>query len=666
MPIQIKPLQKQKKFPPRNAESTEIRRKNFFGDTRWFRRSSADTLFSVWLRSVRIGGKQRILLPLLFILFFSSTSSFAQYEYGESIVAGKLGAKLDQYMTRLARFGFSGALLVAQKGKIILHKGYGWANRARGIPITNETVFDVASLTKQFTAAAILKLEMRNRLKTSDRLSKFLSNVPKDKVRVTLHHLLTHTSGLPAELAQESNYSRERFLSAVLHAPLKTNPGQKYSYSNLGYTLLAAVIESVSGQSYEAFLAEELFQPAGMLNTGFYLDSCKWAPALVAHGYNESIDNGPPHWRQPDYQFRGAYYVLTSVGDLYKWETALRNNTVLSEGAKRNLFTAQASTDDRGVDYGYGWKIETTDRRTALVSHGGVHSDGFNSLFQRYPDEDVVVIAVANKIFGGFLPMTSLQHELPAIIFDRQYALPPDEVEIDSTILKKYAGVYELPSGAKLKVAAENGGLKIAAEGQEAIDLLVSARYRQRRSPTEYDTRIAAILDKAGQGDFSPFVMKQCGRMSADAIKAFFSKLWMQLEEGYGALQSFEILGTVPAVWAPTTYVRLNFERWSAIYRFQWKDGAFTFMPGSLSLLYTRFAPQSATEFVGFHPGIGKLIRASFALNNDGEVIGLTMQDDEKTVYARRKYNIIESLPPIVVQDGNWQTHFGFEEAISQ
>jgi hypothetical protein len=106
--------------------------------------------------------------------------------------------------------------------------------------------------------------------------------------------------------------------------------------------------------------------------------------------------------------------------------------------------------------------------------------------------------------------------------------------------------------------------------------------------------------------------------------------------------------------------------RWSAIYRFQWKDGKFTFMPGSLPLLYTSFVPQSTTEFVGFHPGIGKLIRASFALDDESVVIGLTMQDDKRTAYARRKYNVIESLPPIVVQDGNWQTHFGFEGATSQ
>jgi CubicO group peptidase (beta-lactamase class C family) len=467
-------------------------------------------------------GKTRALLPLLFIFFFNSTLSFAQYEDGESIVEGRLGAKLDRYMTRLARFGFSGAVLVAQKGKVILHKGYGWANIERGIPITNATVFDVASLTKQFTAAAIMKLEMQNRLKTGDRIGKFLPTMPKDKAGITLHHLLTHTSGLPNEFVQESNFTRERFIAAVLRAPLKTRPGQKYSYSNLGYTLLAAVIEIVSGQSYEAFLAEELFQPAGMLNTGFYLDSCKWPAAMVAHGYNESIDNGPPQRRQPDYQFRGAYYVLTSAGDLYKWETALRNNTVLSEGAKRKIFTVHVPTNEHGVFYGYGWKIEALDRRTTLVSHGGIHSDGFNCLFQSYPDDDVVVIAAANKIFGGFLPMTSLRYELPAIIFDRRYVLPPDEVEIDSTILKKYAGVYELPSGAKLKVARENGGLKIDAEGQEAIDLLAN---RLRSSPTDFNSRIAAILDKAGQGDFSPFVMKWRGRMAADEVKAFFSKL---------------------------------------------------------------------------------------------------------------------------------------------
>ncbi len=604
--------------------------------------------------------KRLALLPLLLVFLITPIAGLAQYREGEIVIAGKPGAQLDQYMTRLARFGFSGALLVAKDGKVILHKGYGRADFARGIPITSETVFDVASLTKQFTAAAILKLEMQNRLKTGDRISKFLPNVPKDKAGITLHHLLTHTSGLPTDYMLGTNLSREQFVAGILRAPLAARPGQKYLYSNAGYTLLAAIIENVAGQSYEPFLTEQLFSPAGMSNTGFYHDTCKWPPALVAHGYHESIDHGSPQRRRPDYKYLGAYCVLASVGDLYKWELALRRNTVLSAAAKRKLFTAHAATGEPGVSYGYGWKIETTNRRTTLISHGGVHPDGFNCLYLYYPNEDLVVIAVSNKIFGGFLPMAVLQNELPAMLLGSPSAMPPEFAEIDAGLLQKYAGVYELPSGASFEVMAEHGGLEIAAEGQEAIDMLVSASYRKRHAHADFNVRSAAILDKAGRGDFSPFIEEWQERLAPAKIKTFFRQLWAKMEESYGAFQSFEILGTAPAIWAPMTYVRLNFARASSIHRLQWKPGAFALLPGSLPLLHTLFAPQSATEFAGFHPGIGKLIDASFTLNGYGEVSGLTLQNGERTVFARKKHDTSKEPWPVVISVLNRQAEFGF------
>lgn len=207
----------------------------------------------------------------------SATSNLAK---NKSVVRGEMGKALDEYLRRLEGFGFSGALLVAKDGEIYLSKGYGWADRERRIPVTTETVFEGASLNKQFTAAAIMKLEEQGKLRVEDSISKYFDNVPEDKKTVTLHHLLTHSAGFPNEFGRsgvdygknpEQYYYQDRdtFVREILKAPLEYAPGTKAGYSNPSYSLAAAIVEKVSGQSYESFVREQLLVPAGLANTGF-------------------------------------------------------------------------------------------------------------------------------------------------------------------------------------------------------------------------------------------------------------------------------------------------------------------------------------------------------------------------------------------------------------
>src|SRR5205085_8611691 len=164
-----------------------------------------------------------------------------------------LGSRLDEFLRGEEARGFSGAVLVDKEGRVILSKGYGLADRARGTRITEDTIFNVGSLAKQFTAAAILKLEMSGKLKTQDLISKYFDGVPEDKRAITIHQLLTHTSGLPREHSANSYdpANRDEMVRRVLALKLKSAPGAKYEYSNTEYMLLAAIIEKVSGQAYE-------------------------------------------------------------------------------------------------------------------------------------------------------------------------------------------------------------------------------------------------------------------------------------------------------------------------------------------------------------------------------------------------------------------------------
>jgi CubicO group peptidase (beta-lactamase class C family) len=197
------------------------------------------------------------------------------------------GRRVDDYLKRLVPYGFSGAVLVAQGGEIVLRKGYGFANRAMKQPYTPDLVSSIGSVTKQFTGAAIVKLEMQGRLKTSDLISRYLPGVPADKADITIHHLLTHTAGFSGDLggSDAEPIERDALVAKVLAAPLVSRPGERFEYSNEGYSLAGAIIERISGQGYEAYLRGHLFLPAGMNDTGYQIPG--WPVERLPMAYRE-------------------------------------------------------------------------------------------------------------------------------------------------------------------------------------------------------------------------------------------------------------------------------------------------------------------------------------------------------------------------------------------
>jgi CubicO group peptidase (beta-lactamase class C family) len=199
-----------------------------------------------------------------------ASTSAAQNGKSRAAARDAVAARIDEYLTRSAPFGFSGVVLLARGGEIVLKKGYGYADRGRRVPFTPQTLYNIESVTKQFTASAILKLEEQGRPGTGDPISKYFDGVPESKARITLHQLLTHTAGLQAMNGDDDEkIGRETAVRRILDSKLVSAPGEKWSYSNTGYTLLTVVIEKVSGKPYEAFLGEHLLDPAGMADTGY-------------------------------------------------------------------------------------------------------------------------------------------------------------------------------------------------------------------------------------------------------------------------------------------------------------------------------------------------------------------------------------------------------------
>jgi CubicO group peptidase (beta-lactamase class C family) len=308
------------------------------------------------------------------------------------------GRDLDESLRQAEARGFSGAVLVAKGGKVILSKGYGLADRSQGVRITENTVFLVGSLAKQFTAAAVLKLEMSGKLQVQDLIGKYFDSVPEDKRGITIHHLLTHSSGLPREHSN-NDYDpagRDEVVRRILQSKLRFAPGERYQYSNTDYMLLAAIIEKVSGQPFERFLRKALFKPAGMSQTGFVTERRKREG--VACGYEGSYKGSPlDEPIVPGSWFRrGGGGILSTAADLYRWHLALKRNAILSAEATRKMFAPQVSQGEERLFYGYGWVVTRTDRGTNLVWHNGGWY-GFYAEVRRYLDEDVVVIFLTNQ-----------------------------------------------------------------------------------------------------------------------------------------------------------------------------------------------------------------------------------------------------------------------------
>jgi CubicO group peptidase (beta-lactamase class C family) len=424
----------------------------------------------------------------------------------------------------------------------------------------------------------------------------------------------------------------------MLATKLRSGPGERYSYSNAGYTLAAAVIELVSGKSFEAFLTEQLFKPAGMTDTGFYEDEAKWERDVVAHGYNESIDKGAPNSDRKDYRFRGSSYVITTAGDLYKWEVALGGDKILSKEAKRKWLAPHAPTDQQRVAYGYGWAISETPRKSRLISHDGISFQGFNSIFHRYVDEDVVLIVASNTMFGRFMPTVTLQPDLSAIIFGGNPRVLPAPVALAPETIERYTGTYEFGSGARLYVAAEGKRLKIAAEGQEALDHLSAADAAKQNLHSDFNRRGEAVFKAMAAGDFTPFVEEFKGRVPADEIKQTAARLWRRWQDQHGRYISLELLGTVSETEAQMTYFRINFERGSEIRRCRWEQGKLAYiLPAALPLIPTVFLPQSETAFAGLNLGLMRVVRLGFAVDDKKSVTGLRFENARGEALARRK-----------------------------
>jgi D-alanyl-D-alanine carboxypeptidase len=296
---------------------------------------------------------------------------------------------------------FSGSVLVARGGKVLFEKGYGLANREWGVPNSSPTKFRIASLTKQFTAAAILILQEQGKLKVTDPVSRHVADLPPEWRQITVHQLLTHTSGLPEytsppEIEKTLNLtgaSPEQLLNLVRRQPLNFAPGTKLVYCNTGYLLLGMIIEKASGSDYASFLRQSIFTPLRLNDTGYDVRS----DILPGRASGYRFKDGKPEnagYVDASIPF-AAGGLYSTVRDLYRWNEALAAGRLLSAESRRQMFATYPEAAGYGAHYGYGVVIAEKFGQPLYYHGGGIN--GFASAIQRYPESNVCVVVLSNE-----------------------------------------------------------------------------------------------------------------------------------------------------------------------------------------------------------------------------------------------------------------------------
>ena len=287
-------------------------------------------------------------------------------------------------------------LKIIRDGKTIKTAAYGLANLELNVPAKPETVFEIGSITKQFTAAGILLLAQEGKLSVDDKISKHLKDTPEAWANVTIRHLLTHTSGIKSYTGLDGfqlwrHLTQEQFIQAIGKEPMEFQPGDSWKYCNTGFNLLGYIIENVSGKNYWDFMSERIFQPLGMTATTNRL------PSLVIPNRAAGYEQTNHVWINRDSDLTEVFSagaIASTVGDLAKWNAALDGDRLLNAASKAQMWTPVKLNDGKPRKYGFGWYLDAVEGHKN-IGHSGSTS-GFSASIQRFPDDRLAVIILTN------------------------------------------------------------------------------------------------------------------------------------------------------------------------------------------------------------------------------------------------------------------------------
>jgi CubicO group peptidase (beta-lactamase class C family) len=362
----------------------------------------------------------------------------------------------DTYMNaESSLYGFNGNVVVAKGGQVIYQKSFGYANYATKAALDKNSVFDCGSIAKEFTAMGILLLKDKGLISYSDSLRKFFPQLPY--MNVTIQQLLTHTSGMPngfalvAQYFDHSKVATNNDLISLLESkkpPFLFQPGENLMYSGTAFNLLASIIEKISGQSYEKYMDKEVFKPLGLTHTRVatgarsannvpgFATGYVYSDSLHRYVLADSVDFG---WRSYFAGITGEGMIVTTSGDLLKWDRALKNHALLSEATQREMLSVHAQKKFPLVSFGYGIIIGKNDFGNFIYHNGSF--PGYLSMHLRYIDDDLTVIVLSNNESQADF----IAEGLSAIALNKPIVMPYRHKEAtQSLVSEQYVGKYTM------------------------------------------------------------------------------------------------------------------------------------------------------------------------------------------------------------------------------
>jgi len=398
------------------------------------------------------------------------------------------------------------SVLVAQNGDIVYQKGFGYADIEKKIPVTPDTKFKIGSVSKQFTAVAILKLQEEGRIKTDDKLSKYIPDFPRGN-EVTIYQLLTHTSGIhdynsAPGLDVSKPVTPQALLDIIKKFPYDFNPGERYLYNNSGYFILGYIVSELSGKTLGEYLNETFFKPLGMGNTGIYETNSVLNNEAQGYSINgETV-------KKADFQEMswtlGVGSIYSTTIDLYKWNEAIFNGKVLSDATLKTTFTQAVLNSGAKVDYGFGWFL-ITNRGFKFIQHSGGVS-GFSAYLERQPENNLTVCVLLNSLPSpeGIQPVLNGQAISEFILRDK---MEKQNIGVDTivseTILKKYVGRYNYGQGMAMWVTLKDKQLFGQMTMMEASPLTPISEnefyFKARNAKIKFVTDTSSIVDRLFQ-----------------------------------------------------------------------------------------------------------------------------------------------------------------------
>jgi len=405
-------------------------------------------------------------LALLFIICMITTqATFAQNN--DHINTQEMESKVDSLIMPLVDEGIlSGSILIAISGNILFAKGYGLADRENNIPNTAKTIFRIGSITKPITAIAIMQLQDKNKLNIHDKLNHYLDDFP-DGDKITIYHLLTHTSGIPSyNWLRSKNKPQEldTVISWIKELKLQSIPGEKFMYSNSGYAILAYIIEKISGKKYEDYLKENIFVPCDMKKSGLYSMSNPFNN--MAYGYGRVDYDGFEKVIRPCPLARGDGDLYSTILDLFKLGINIQNNKLLSPESWRKMLTPDKNS------YGLGWYIDELHGEKVIYHPGGLL--GYMGNLRFFIDREIIVINLFNN---DFLLTHLVEEQLAAIVLGKSwqplFKEKSDHASVNS--FKTFAGEYAIDESSSFTISVEKERIYFQETGQPKCEAYLFA-----------------------------------------------------------------------------------------------------------------------------------------------------------------------------------------------